>query len=322
MRFGELYDRAIEIGIQKDPRGKDGIDARTAELKRRYESLSEDERAFFDVARLTNPFGDTRIVLGDRDTEFEAVLTGIHIGKPEILLAGQLRQAGRELAIVAHHTTMFAGRALASVEDTVWPMVHRLEMVGVEAGPAEQLVTDFCRQMEASAQRALADASTLQMAEAAGVPVISVHTPCDLCHQAETISAMASSATVGEAVSQLSALPEWAFSAEIGKPIEIRAGDPTSPVGKPFFSQAVGWRPPLESGIFQAALEAGADTLVVTEAPPDLVELAQSHQANVVSMPHDMTDVRGMRVLYDMVFEGTGVEIIPCANYRQLRSRA
>ena len=47
---------------------------------------------------------------------FEHVLPQIEL-KPEILLAAQLRQTYPKIAIVAHHTTMFAGRALASIED-------------------------------------------------------------------------------------------------------------------------------------------------------------------------------------------------------------
>ena len=129
---------------------------------------------------------------------------------------------------------------------------------------------------------------------------------------------MTISATVGEAVSRLGKRPEWAYSAQIGKPIEIRAGSPEAAVGKAFFSQAVGWRPPLASGIFQAALDAGATTLVVTEAPPDVVALAEPYGANVVSMPHDLTDVRGMRLLYDALLVPEGIDIIPCSNYRTL----
>jgi len=318
MKFGELYDKSIEIGIEKDPRGREGIEEHLSSVRQRYESLPDTERASFDVERLTNPFGDTRIVLGDRDTELDTVVTGIHIGKPEILMAGQLRQAGKEAVIIAHHTTMFAGRALASVEDTVWPMVHRLEMVGVEKAVAEELVTSFWQAMEASSLKARSDASTFQIAQALDVPVISIHTPCDLSHQAETIEAFTTAATVGEAVSRLSALPEWAYSAAIGKPITVSAGDPNAAVGKAFFSQAVGWRPALETGIWKAALEAGANTLVVTDAPPDLVDFARSYGACVASLPHDMTDVRGMRLLYDQVFEDQDVTIVPCAGYRHL----
>jgi len=67
----------------------------------------------------------------------------------------------------------------------------------------------------------------------------------------------------------------------------------------------------------EAAFKAGANTLFVTQAPPEYVALAKSYGVNLVSVPHDMLDSRGMRLLYDQVFE-PGTRIIPCSNYRHL----
>jgi hypothetical protein len=315
MRFGDLYDRALQIGIAKDPRGRTRIERRLALLRQRYEALPPNEKARFDLERLENPFGDFRIVIGSRDTEFDTVLTGIHILKPEILLAAQLRQTYPKIALVAHHTTMFAGRALASIEDVVWPLVYRLEMVDVPRAKAEDLVWEFIRNQEAEMRAPLADASTLQVAEALDIPVIVIHTPCDLCYQAELIDIVGISVTVGDVVDRLHQLPEYAFSARIGYPVEVLTGERDTPVGKPFYSQGGGWRAPLS--IMEAAFSAGANTLFVTQAPPEYVALADSYGVNLVSIPHDMLDSRGMRLLYDQAFE-EGINIIPCSNYRHL----
>ena len=67
----------------------------------------------------------------------------------------------------------------------------------------------------------------------------------------------------------------------------------------------------------EAAFKAGANTQFVTQAPPPYVELASSYGVNLVSVPHDMLDSRGMRLLYDQVFE-RDIRIIPCSNYRHL----
>jgi hypothetical protein len=315
MRFGELYDRALEIGIAKDPRGRARIRQRLNSLRERYAQLSPEEQSAFDVERLSNPFGDFRIVVGSRDTEFDTVLTGIHILGPEILLAAQLRETYPKLAIVAHHTTMFAGRALASIEDTVWPLAYRLEMVDVPREEAEKLVWGFIRKQEQAMRGTLANAGTLQMAQALDVPVIVIHTPCDLCYQVELIDIVDASETVGQVVQQMSELPEYAYSAAIGYPVEILAGSPDAQIGKPFYSQGGGWRAPLH--VMEAAFQAGATTLFTTQAPPEYAELAQAYNVNLVSVPHDLLDTRGMRLLYDQVFDGD-VEIIPCSNYRHL----
>lgn len=316
MRLGELYRRSIELGIDMDPRGRAAIEERLAKLREQYEALPAHEQASFDSERVSNPFGDVRMVVGDRDCEFDTVLTGIQIEAAEILLAGQLRAAGRKIVIIAHHTSQFAGRALASVEDVLWPIVYRLEMVGVPTSEAEGLVWQFIRQKEADLRSRSVNASTLQIAEAVGVPLIAVHTPCDLCHQAETIETVTSSATIGEAVERLSRVPELAFSAQMGQPVAALAGKPGASIGGAFFSQAAGWRPPLNT--MEAALKADAKTLIVTSAPTEYVELAQSYDANLISIPHDMIDVRGMRLLYDAVFRDEQMETIPCSNYRHI----
>jgi hypothetical protein len=315
MRFGELYDGALEIGIAKDPRGRARIRQRLGSLRERYAQLSPEEQSAFDVERLSNPFGDFRIVVGSRDTEFDTVLTGIHILGPEILLAAQLREKHPKIAIVAHHTTMFAGKALASIEDTVWPLAYRLEMVGVPQEEAEKLVWAFIRKQERAMRAQLANASTLQMAQALDIPVIVIHTPCDLCYQAELIDIVGARQTVGQVVDRMSELPEYAFSAAIGYPVEILAGAPEAPIGKPFYSQGGGWRAPLN--IMESAFRVGATTLFTTQAPAEYAELAKAYNVNLVSVPHDLLDTRGMRLLYDQVF-GSGVKIIPCSNYRHL----
>jgi hypothetical protein len=161
----------------------------------------------------------------------------------------------------------------------------------------------------------LANASTLQMAEALGIPVIVIHTPCDLCYQAELIEIVESCTTVGQIAEKLHQLPEYMFSARIGYPVEILSGSPDAPIGKPFYSQGGGWRAPLN--IMEAAFQAGANTLFVTQAPPEYVALAKSYGANLVSIPHDMLDSRGMRLLYDQVFK-QDIPIVPCSNYRHL----
>ena len=101
----------------------------------------------------------------------------------------------------------------------------------------------------------------------------------------------------------------------IGYPVEVLSGELDAPVGKPFYSQGGGWRAPLD--IMEAAFEAGTNTLFVTQAPLEYVTLANSYGVNLVSVPHDMLDSRGMRLLYDQVFEQE-IRIIPCSNYHHL----
>ncbi len=64
-----MYQTAIRMGIEADPRGREGVERFLAMAKRRYEALPDYLKAVFDQEELTNPYVDTRIYVGDRDTE-------------------------------------------------------------------------------------------------------------------------------------------------------------------------------------------------------------------------------------------------------------
>ena len=56
-----------------------------------------------------------------------------------------------------------------------------------------------------------------QSEELRDIPVIVIHTPCDLCYQAELIDIVRTCVTVGEVVDRLHQLPEYAFSADFAR---------------------------------------------------------------------------------------------------------
>ena len=66
MNFGTFFDRSVQKGIDVDVQGRSAIEARLEHLRQAYENLSEQDKQTFDVERLRNPFGDTRILYGDR----------------------------------------------------------------------------------------------------------------------------------------------------------------------------------------------------------------------------------------------------------------
>src|SRR5687768_882093 len=89
-----------------DVRGEDALRRQMAAAQSEYEALPDWRRPYFDLERTRNPFGDVRIANGPEDVELRAILLGINIGLPELLLADALRAKGRPIdAVIAHHTT-------------------------------------------------------------------------------------------------------------------------------------------------------------------------------------------------------------------------
>ena len=77
MKLREIYETAVRMGIESDPRGHAGVDEFLDRTKRRYERLPEHLKPLFDSESLVNPFADTRIYFGADDTEVKTILGGI-----------------------------------------------------------------------------------------------------------------------------------------------------------------------------------------------------------------------------------------------------
>lgn len=69
MKFKDIYNLAIELGMEADPRGREGAEKVLAAARKNYEKLDDKEKAFFDIDSLTNPYADSRILNGDEEDE-------------------------------------------------------------------------------------------------------------------------------------------------------------------------------------------------------------------------------------------------------------
>ena len=68
MKLKEIYQLVIEFGKDNDPRSKREISQVLARVREDYLSMKADEKSYFDQDRLDNPYGDTRILVGDPQT--------------------------------------------------------------------------------------------------------------------------------------------------------------------------------------------------------------------------------------------------------------
>jgi len=100
MNIQEIYNLGIQLGIEADFRGKDGVNRYLQNKKEKYERLSEKERKFFDTEILTNPYSDSRILNISQEKDVKKILVGIDIEPAEILLA---KEVGDIDLIISHH---------------------------------------------------------------------------------------------------------------------------------------------------------------------------------------------------------------------------
>ncbi|MHB8741279.1 MAG: NGG1p interacting factor NIF3, partial [Coriobacteriia bacterium] len=94
MRLGDIYRTSVEAGIEADARSREEIDHVLTAAGKELEALPDDEKHLFDRERLTNPYDDTRICVGDEDLEVRGLITGIDMAVGEVVLADRLRERG------------------------------------------------------------------------------------------------------------------------------------------------------------------------------------------------------------------------------------
>ena len=90
MKIQEIYQKAIEMGIDADFRSKEDVGKVLGRNKKKFEKLSEEQKKEFDQESLTNPYSDTRVLHIAEDKEIKKVMVGIDIEPAELLIAKQL----------------------------------------------------------------------------------------------------------------------------------------------------------------------------------------------------------------------------------------
>jgi len=310
MTLRELYEFAIKRGMELDPRGPEELRKWLDDLRERYEGLTGRERELFDTERLENPFGDTRIICGDPDTEITRAVLGIDIDAGEILLAEALRRRGEEVnAVIGHHTSGL-GHAMASAEDTMWVQVHMMERVGVPRSRAESLVREDMKGRPRGSNYRIP-----QVAEALGIPLMTIHTPCDL-HVYQYVYELLEERrpeTVGDLVELICEWPEVQWLMERGTGPQIASGDARNHLGKTHVHFVGGWNPSLTA--MEAMCEAGVETFLLMATSAQLNEVASKYRANLVVAPHYPADNVGINLFLDQVCARSPIEIIEASNF-------
>ncbi|GAB4261535.1 MAG: hypothetical protein Kow0092_11160 [Deferrisomatales bacterium] len=315
MTLGELYRRAVEVGIERDLRGAEGPRADLALAQREYDRLAEDEREFFDPERLGNPFADTRLLHGDPDTPLGAIFVGIDADEGEILLADRLREKGRRVdAVVAHHPR---GAALAQLAEVMGIQAGIHARLGVPIAQAEGILAPRLREIADRIQpvnheRAVDAARLLDM------PLLCLHTPADNCVARFLTERFDRERpeTLADVVELLHAIPEYRHARRAGAGPRIVQGDKKSRTGRVFVDMTGGTEGAREM-YAKLAQSTDVSTVVGMHLSKEHVEEAQKHHLNVVLAGHICSDNLGVNLLLDACLP-PGVEVIEASGFRRV----
>ena len=318
MKLREMYEVAVKKGEESDPRGPKGVALVLENAQHEYDDLAERHRWEFDTERLTNPFADTRILVGEPDTDIKSALVGIDLEVGEVLLADPLREKGRPVdLLLAHHPD---GKALARLEEVMGVQADVWHKFGVPISYGDAVMSERMLEIRRSLHPRNNDQS-LAAARLLGLPYLCCHTPADNCVNAflqTRCDELPENTTVDDVLDMLKAIPEYRDAVLQGMGPVIYEGEGSRRAGKIMVDMTGGTSGPVESITRLAA--AGVGTIVGMHMGEEHRKKAKEERVNVVIAGHHASDSLGMNLIIDE-YERRGVTVIPCSGFTRV-SRA
>ena len=312
MNIQQIFDLAIQIGIDNDPRGRAKIKKILAKRKEEFDELSAKKKKEFDTDRLTNPYSDTNIqYVPNLKKEVKTILVGVDIDPAEILLANELNKQGQKIdLIICHHPI---GKSLANLGDVMDMQVDIMEQEGIPGNIAEKIMEERVSQIS----RNVAPVNHYQSADMArllDIPLVNIHTPADNSvykFVKEKIDKKKPE-TVGEIIELLKEIPEYAEGTKLAMGPVIFTGSEKSRAGKIMLGMTGGTGP--SEKIYEKLGQYGVGTVVDMHIGEKHREEAAKHYINVVIAGHMASDSLGLNIIMDEL-EKRGIKIIPCSGF-------
>lgn len=306
MTIQQIYDLAIKMGIESDLRGKEKVRRLLKRAKEQYEKLSKEEKEEFDLEKLTNPYSDSRILLGNSGKNIKKVLAGVDIDTGEVLLADKL---GVDL-IIGHHPL---GKALAKLDDV---MHLQAEVLNIKYAVPINVAQGVIREKISEVGRSVIRGNYNQSIDAARLVnqnIICVHTPCDnlvakfLCERIEKEKIE----YISELLKFLKEIPEYKEAIKSNAGPRLFAGLPENYAGKITLTEITGGTEGA-SQIYEKMAQAGIGTIVGMHMSEEHKKEAEKAHINAVVAGHMSSDSLGMNLFLDEL-EKKGIEVIPCS---------
>ena len=298
MKLKDIYRLAVEMGMDKDPRGKEGVRLALSDAGKEYDGLKGQEKKFFDKEKLANPFSDTRILYGDPELDVSTAIAGVDIETPELILVDRLREKGEDIELcLAHHPE---GRALAALSDVMALQSDVWAGFGVPINIGDALISERMAEI----RRALLPQNhqrPVQTAELLDLPFMCVHTPADnlVTDHLTRMLKRSKPRLVGDVVDLLLEQPEYRKAAEMGLGPTVLVGDKKSRAGEPLVDMTGGTEGPVSA--IEKLAAAGVGTIVAMHMGENLKKEADKQHVNVIIAGHIASDNIGINLFLDQL---------------------
>ena len=314
MKLRRLYETVVSKGIDADPRGRKDVLKSLANVRKKYEGMKSDEKEYFDLEQLTNPYADTRILNGTGDEEVKTVLAGIDMETGEVLLAEKLSSRGTPIdLIISHHPE---GKAYANFYEVMYMQAGILSKFGVPINVAEGLLEGRIREVE----RRLSPANHTRASDAArllDIPFMCMHTPTDNMVAGFLQNAFDKKKpdTLGDVVDMLMKIPEYREAAGNNSGPRVLLGAKERSAGNIFVDMTGGTEGAKD--IFKSLVHSGVNTIVGMHLSEDHRKEAEKHHMNVVIAGHISSDNLGVNLMLDEIQKKERLNVLACSGFRR-----
>ncbi len=311
MTIQEIYNLAINKGIEADFRGRDGVEKFLRRKKEKYENLSLKAKEEFDQETLANPYSDSRVLNVAQDKEIKKVLVGIDIEPAEVLLA---KEIGNIDLIISHHPL---GKGLANLHEVMELQCDALNKYGVPINIAEGLMKEKISEVARGVNK-VNHQRTVDAAKLLSFNLICLHTVCDnlaVKFLKDKIEQQ-NPERVEDLVKLLKEVPEYKEAMKIGAGPKVFVGAEENRCGKIALTEITGGTEGSPK-IYEKMAQAGIGTVVAMHVSEEHRNEAQAANINVVVAGHISSDSLGVNLFLDEL-EKQGIEIIPCSGLTRI----
>ena len=310
MKLGDIYAACVEQGIDADPRGRAEVERALGAARKEYDKLDADDAAFFDAERLTNPYSDTRVCVGDADTEVRGMLVGIDMEVGEVVLADRLREKGQSIDLIfSHHPE---GPGYANLHEVMHMQADLWAAQGVSIAVGDALIGPRAEEI----RRRIMPVNHYRAIDAArllGFASMSCHTPADNSVQrfVQKFIDAEKPETLDALVKAIRTIPEYADAARKGYGPALISGDGSARPGRVVVDMTGGTEGPKDA--LDRLSAAGVGTLVGMHYSEDHKKHAEELKLNLVIAGHISSDVLGMNLVLDKIEALGDIEVV-CAS--------
>jgi len=308
MTIKQIYDLAIKMGIETDPRGVEEVKEMMKRRREKFDKLSKDEKKYYNKEKLNNPYPESIIFIGPPNKKVKRVLAGIDIDTPEALLADRL---GNIDLIISHHPEW------PYVPEVMDLQVDVYSKFGVPVNVAEWLTRERAKEVERTT-KPLNHLRTMDAVKLLNLSLIAPHTALDNLSFdfVNKLIEKEKPVYVGDVVDILMKIPEYRIATKEGFGPTLFSGSKENRAGKILADFTGGTSP--SHKLYEKLSQAGVGTLISMHIGEKSRKEAEKNHINIIIAGHYSSDSLGTNLFLDEI-EKQGIEIIPCSGLIRIK---